>query len=1672
MTAFILILVQLTVLIALAILAASVFHNNFSRAHRVLLAGLASLLFVPLLSITVDHYGFGIFPPVQDAVAISSEPDFEPESEQRVFGESIDANPEPINPTLVAVAPVQRPDVNMSMEAANSTVALATPIEIPESTEIVKSHNEFIRPETSPSTALNAEVTAPTWASKLYAQLSLPKLVSAVWLIWSCWILISMLIGTIRAAHITFSSRHVEDIAMASFLASAKVAVGYEKPIRLQLSDQVPCPVVWSWFRPTIIVPADSLQKDMDWQAVFVHELAHLKRKDHWSTLLAESIKCLLPWHPLVRLACRRMYRFSELACDTWAVRYAKSAEHYAEALLEFSPMQRQIAFSSMAINESSLSSRVNWLLSKPSNVQRTGAAFTSLLLVCAMLSTVAVSLLRCYEPANPAALIAVNDENDEDKEDETIEDVDWKSKLTSPPESSRWWVGKNLGVELAGLPGDQGYKILKEHWNEIAVSVRTQILKGFYPSNDINDRYFDVMNLGMRSGDPDIRSFATTYLKQVINIDFKVEPERYTDFYQSTNGLTADEVVAKEFSKRIAKGSELDKENAKRLLDAISNSPLVSNPAVRNAILDAGFESLLERWKQNGVLDAGDRAFKLVTALKKQQNNPAQPANVDENSTNQQWVNYLTAIPDNSQWFVGSNIGVQMSQLPDNRAYEILQQCWPEIAPSVRCQMLKGFTPGFGINELNANYMEILELGIKSEESQVRSFASGYLENLVFEKISNGEEFDRWKTNNGGKSPADITKALGKQFLKDLDTMDALEFESRVEPIVKRIESSKQLKQFLLDAGIVDKLAKRIENEQISFAHRHTTSLLQTLPIPNKLMDLAIEKDLQRLVADWESFAKTGKKSLAFQKWGVAMNLGMTKNLNIIPTVIALIDADNTYQTVYGFGYFALKDVTGVAYSKHHDGAWWKRWWEENRDSMPAHLRNQDIPELTKTAHSKAYVPYPESLETSDGAIEWMLEQHAAGKDYKVALELLSEDYKESKCIPTLIGMLDSDNSPQSITKFGRALRELTNVQYDPLSDGTWWRNWWNENKSDYPEAANIPIPVLPKTEFGQTYVSLGSDLNSLEAKIEKLKSLEPNSDSYNRIFNSIERQNDSYTAKDIPILIGLIDSDNSYDTVYHIGHFCLRELTDVNYSPLHDGAWWQRWWDKNKKRYSQSVQQIAIPVLPKTKHGSTYEPLPVGLETLDGMIAFLNSNPSKKGRKAIYSALSSSSMGDNFKDIDIPKLIGILDSDNSYDTSFSIGEYGLGRNVGVDYLPIRDGAWWRRWWDRNKSKYSEAAQNTPIPAVAKSTFGITYQPLPASLDKLEGRMEWIRKGCPGCADMNEVYLGNILFEDNDPAAIPFLIGWMVASKSTDAIRSFPQNLTSLTKIKPVREQTVEWWVTWWDKNKARFPSAQNIAVPDLTESVAAYKAVQAKMQQKKLEEEFAGIPSVKRTIDDDEKKTYFQIGPKSDAKAPKDGWKVLLILPGGDGSADFNPWCRRIHQNALPDDYIAVQLVAPVWSKNENRVVWPTRKSNPQKAKFTTETFIKSTVKDLKEHVQINEKYVFALGWSSGGPAIYANSVSNNSPVTGSFVAMSVFWPQTLSDIKRAKDHPYFILHSPTDWIKIDQHARVAVKQLGNAGAKTKLQLYNGGHGWHGDPFGNMKTGIKWLEKNLSKK
>jgi predicted esterase len=211
-------------------------------------------------------------------------------------------------------------------------------------------------------------------------------------------------------------------------------------------------------------------------------------------------------------------------------------------------------------------------------------------------------------------------------------------------------------------------------------------------------------------------------------------------------------------------------------------------------------------------------------------------------------------------------------------------------------------------------------------------------------------------------------------------------------------------------------------------------------------------------------------------------------------------------------------------------------------------------------------------------------------------------------------------------------------------------------------------------------------------------------------------------------------------------------------------------------------------------------------------------------------------------------------------------------------------------------------------------------------------------------------------------------------------------------------------------------------------------------------------------------EQQRYFLIGAKADQKEPEGGYALLLVLPGGDGSADFNSFVRRIWKNALPPGFLIAQLVS-VPSNNQNQIVWPTAKDKEPKQKFTTEDFIKTVVADVKSKHQINDAKVYALGWSSGGPAVYASMLSKDTPLKGAYVAMSVFTPAKLPPLAAAKGQNYFLLQSPQDQVTKYQFARNAKSQLTNAGAKVELRDYDGGHGWQGDVYGNIRAGIEWL-------
>src|SRR5262245_65377296 len=134
--------------------------------------------------------------------------------------------------------------------------------------------------------------------------------------------------------------------------------------------------------------------------------------------------------------------------------------------------------------------------------------------------------------------------------------------------------------------------------------------------------------------------------------------------------------------------------------------------------------------------------------------------------------------------------------------------------------------------------------------------------------------------------------------------------------------------------------------------------------------------------------------------------------------------------------------------------------------------------------------------------------------------------------------------------------------------------------------------------------------------------------------------------------------------------------------------------------------------------------------------------------------------------------------------------------------------------------------------------------------------------------------------------------------------------------------------------------------------------------------EDEFAGIPSQDLRAGKDEKKRYFLVGPRKDQKKPKGGWGLVIVLPGGDGSAEFHPFVKRIFKHAVPEGYLLAQPVAVKWTPRQE-IVWPKGRDKVAGAKFTTEEFVAAILDEVGKKHGLDPSRVFTLSWSSSGPA-----------------------------------------------------------------------------------------------------
>lgn len=178
----------------------------------------------------------------------------------------------------------------------------------------------------------------------------------------------------------------------------------------IRIVDEVDSPALWfSGWQATILIPRHLLEEldEEQWSYVFLHELAHLSRRDSLVNLVAIGIRCLFWWNPVAWWAWRELRACQEASCDACVLsRETACRRRYAETLLQvvdlissINPSPAQVA---LGFGDQTILTRRIQMIADPS--VRPGMA----LLVSACFVTLSLTLfclpVRADKPASKAA--------------------------------------------------------------------------------------------------------------------------------------------------------------------------------------------------------------------------------------------------------------------------------------------------------------------------------------------------------------------------------------------------------------------------------------------------------------------------------------------------------------------------------------------------------------------------------------------------------------------------------------------------------------------------------------------------------------------------------------------------------------------------------------------------------------------------------------------------------------------------------------------------------------------------------------------------------------------------------------------------------------------------------------------------------------------------------------------------------------------------------------------------------------------------------------------------------------------------------------------------------------------------------------------------------------------
>ena len=194
--------------------------------------------------------------------------------------------------------------------------------------------------------------TRPEWTSGW--QRHAPH-AAAAYLIGVTIMLLRLLVGLRSGHRLRRLSTPAESEALLETLARQADRLRLRVAPAIAYCERVVTPTVVGLFRPMILLPfsmAGGMPLDQV-EGLLAHELAHIRRGDHWVNLVQRLIEAVLFFHPAVWWVSRQIRIEREHCCDDLVLSGGGSAETYVMSLLKMAEPSLRTRASGLLVAES-----------------------------------------------------------------------------------------------------------------------------------------------------------------------------------------------------------------------------------------------------------------------------------------------------------------------------------------------------------------------------------------------------------------------------------------------------------------------------------------------------------------------------------------------------------------------------------------------------------------------------------------------------------------------------------------------------------------------------------------------------------------------------------------------------------------------------------------------------------------------------------------------------------------------------------------------------------------------------------------------------------------------------------------------------------------------------------------------------------------------------------------------------------------------------------------------------------------------------------------------------------------------------------------------------------------------------------------------------------------------